>query len=65
MTHEDAIRDICAKLGERFPEFLIVVKPEPGKIFFRFSEVTWAMGAVDRVGSYLQNVDDVTDADDE
>lgn len=65
MKAEDEIRNICAQLGERFPEYLIVVKTEPGKIAFRFSEVTWAMGAVERVTSFLQSADDVISAEDD
>ena len=64
MGLDDQIRDICARLGERFPEYLIVVKTNQGKIAFKFSDVTWAMGACQRVGSYLDCAQEVTDAED-
>lgn len=65
MRIEDKIRDICSRLGEQFPEYVIVVKTENGKIAFKFSEATWAMGALQRVGSYLDGAQDVISAGDD
>lgn len=64
MAIEDKIRDICSRLGEQFPEYLIVVKTQQGKIAFKFSDVTWTMGACDRVQAFLHEAQEVTDAED-
>lgn len=40
--------DSCAKVGEHFPEFLMIVKTDEGFMDWRSSDKTWAMGAAER-----------------
>ena len=61
MDEMDRFEDFGARCSEHFREFLLLVKTKDGRMFWKSSDKTWAMGAATR---YL-NCSDETDREDE
>lgn len=43
----EEIRNIAAKIGERFPDYVILLRTQDG-LSWKYSDQTWAMGAAER-----------------
>lgn len=65
MSDIEIIKGVCARLGEHYDEYLIVVKSKDGKIAFRPSDCTWAMGAAMRFLDYMASAQEVKNADED
>lgn len=64
MSETAPIQAICARLGEHYTDYLVIARTKDGKIAFRPSDMTWAIGACQRFLNYACDAQEVTGADD-
>lgn len=60
---EDRIEALCARLGEHFPDYLVIVRTGSRGLSWRSSEATWAMGAAERYAAAVKVSDSLEQAD--
>ena len=44
----DAFKSLCARIGERYHDYLLIVRDDPRGTTWHSSDSTWAIGAAER-----------------
>jgi hypothetical protein len=56
-AQEDAFFNLCAKIAERYPEFVLLVKTADGARAWKWSDTNWALGSMTRAVNDIEAQD--------
>ena len=62
-TTGEKMDDLCALIGERFDDYVLIVRDGPKSISWRSSDPTWAMGATQRYADGVKQSDRLTQSE--
>lgn len=57
VDEEKAFLNFCAKIAERYPEFVFIIKTPDGSRAWKFSDTNWAVGAMTRMLKDIETQD--------
>jgi hypothetical protein len=53
-TEEDVFRDLSSRVAERYPDYVLIVRPASGGYAWKYSDSNWAIGVTQRLSENLK-----------